>query len=106
MSSIPDCKLFELTTKVDLSDVIADIDTLCFRLDFYAMGQWWDYKRSRRKLSHPAVAAWMANYGFKGFEDLPIGAVVAMRDSLQRHLSLLDKGLNPGELPTSDGGQP
>ena len=102
MSAISDHETSELTMKVDLSDLMAEIDTLCFLLDFYEMGKWWDYKHSRRKLSHPAVAAWLERYGFDSFHTLPIGAVVAMRDSLQRYLAAHERGESVAALPPQE----
>ncbi|MEL6260475.1 MAG: hypothetical protein AAFR12_05350 [Cyanobacteria bacterium J06626_6] len=92
----------ELAAQVDLSDVIAEIDVLCYRLDFYEMGQWWDYTRSSRKLTHPAVTSWMEHYGFSGFSDLPSSAVIAVRNSLQKYLESAKKGITPTVLV--DGG--
>ena len=101
---IPESEIDEMATKHDLSDVIADIDTTCFCLDFYYPGEWWDYRRARRKLTHPAVAAWMETYGFKTFNDLPTAAIVAVCASLRRYLTAIEKGLNPSKLPITDGG--
>ena len=93
-------ELADLMTKQDLSDVIADIDVTCFTLDFYEMGEWWDYRKARRKLSHPAITAWMAHYGFSSFAGLTSGAIRAMSVSLKRYLERTEKGLPTDQLPT------
>ncbi|KPQ34596.1 MAG: Protein of unknown function (DUF1470) [Phormidesmis priestleyi Ana] len=94
-------EVFELPLSVDLSVALAEIDIFCFQLDFYESGKWWDYERSRRKLTHPAVTAWFARYGFTSFHDLPIGAVLAMRDSLGRYLTAQEKGEAVASLPVA-----
>ncbi|MEL6605341.1 MAG: hypothetical protein AAFP20_19175 [Cyanobacteria bacterium J06614_10] len=88
----------DLTNRADLSEVMAEIDTLCFQLDFYEMGQWWNYTHSRRKLTHPAVTTWMEHYGFCQFSDLPSGAVIAVRNSLRKYLESAQRGLTPTAL--------
>ena len=92
----------ELARRDDLSDIMAAIDVTCFRLDFYEFGQWWDYRRGRRKLTHPAVVKWMAHYGFDSFNDLPTGAIIRLRSSLQEYLSAAE---NPPTLKFIEGGQ-
>lgn len=90
--------LTELARRDDLSDVFAEIDTTCFRLDFYEMGRWWDYERSCRKLSHPAIAVWMNAYGFKTLDDLPTAALIALAASLRRYLAASENGLRPATI--------
>lgn len=96
-------ELNDLAHRHDISEVLAGIDVTCFRLDFYEMGRWWDYRQARRKLTHPAIAVWMNAYGFKVLDDLPVAAVVALSTSLRKYLAGHEQGLNPAKIDVIEG---
>ncbi|MFK8182303.1 MAG: hypothetical protein AB8B99_02935 [Phormidesmis sp.] len=96
--SFSEAELADLMTRQDLSDVIADIDVTCYRLDFYQKDEWWDHITGRRKLTHPAITQWMAFYGFDKFSDLPSGAIRAMSFSLKSYVERIEKGLPASQL--------
>ena len=100
--SFSEAELADLMTCQDMSDLLAAIDVVCFRLDFYELAKWWDYRMGRKKLTHPAVRNWMDHYGFESTRDMPSGAIRAMYVSLNRYLYKIEKGESPPEtLPTA-----
>lgn len=73
--------------KLDLSDLIAEISILAFELEQFERGLWWDAESNRPRFRHQAIAHWMQVYKFSRFDDLPVAAVVAFRDSLRHRLA-------------------
>lgn len=76
--------------KVDLSDLIAQIDVSCMQLEILEPGQWYDVPQRRRRIESTDVASWLARYGFKNLGDLPQPALIAFSISLQRQLQRID----------------
>ena len=101
---LSDTEVAEFTRRHDLSDTIAEIDVLCFRLDFYELGRWWDYANTRRKLTHPAIVIWMNRHGFNSFADLPAPAIVALCSNLRQYLAAAEKASIPDSINVIAGG--
>lgn len=80
--------------KCDLSDAIADIHISAFCLERLEPGLWWDVASGRPRMLHPNIAHWMAHYGFTSVDEMPAKAVIAFRNSLQKRLEILERGLD------------
>lgn len=76
--------------KVDLSDLIAQIDVACMQLERFDPGHWYDFATARRRIDSPAVDSWLDSYDFKNLAELPQPALIAFAISLQRQLLRLD----------------
>lgn len=95
----------EFTRRHDLSDLIAEIDVLCFRLDFYELGRWWDYAAQRRKLTHPAIVIWMNRHGFNSFADLPTPAIASLCANLRKYLDAAAQISASNPIQAIEGGK-
>lgn len=74
----------------DLSDLLAQIDVACQRLEILESGYWYDFDHRRRRLRHPEVCEWLTNHGFSELLELPAAALEVFAASLERHLAQLN----------------